>query len=70
MELARYFPYIAREKVDLRKQHAVAIDLLRRLGLDYVRLERGNGHFTYKAWNLPLPRHNGHQTVKRGKVRV
>jgi hypothetical protein len=56
--------------MDLRKQHAVATDLLRWLGLDYVLLERKNGHFMYKAWSQPIPWHNGHQTVKRGKVRV
>jgi hypothetical protein len=55
----------------IRKQHAVAIELLQRLGLDNITLERRNGHYSYRAWNTPIIEHNGSaKTVKRGRVRV
>jgi hypothetical protein len=55
-----------------QKQHAVAIDLLERLGLDNVTLTRQHdGHFSYRAWNTPVIEHNGSpKAVKRGRVRI
>jgi hypothetical protein len=55
-----------------QKQHAVAIDLLEKLGLENIRLEQQrDGHYTYRAWNTPIVEHNGSlTTVKRGKIRI
>jgi hypothetical protein len=56
----------------IEKQHAVAIDLLEKLGLENIRLEQQrDGHYSYRAWNSPIVEHNGSpRTVKRGRVRV
>ena len=56
----------------IRKQHAVAIDLLQKLGLDTMKLEpeRG-GYYVYSAWNRSPVEHNGSaKTVKRGRIRI
>jgi hypothetical protein len=55
----------------IRKQHAVAVDILAKLGLDTIKLEPdGNGHYAYCAWNRSLVEQNGSaKTVKRGKIR-
>jgi hypothetical protein len=43
-----------------QKQHAVAIDLLKRLGLDNIKLEhQRDGRYSYRAWNTPIVEHNG-----------
>jgi hypothetical protein len=54
------------------KQHAVAIELLQRLGFDNVRLEaEGNNRFTYLAWTQPQTTTNGQvKNSKRGKIKV
>jgi hypothetical protein len=55
----------------IRKQHAVAIDLLTKFNLDHVRLERQpGGYCVYYGWSTPLPAHNGAKTIKRGRIRV
>jgi hypothetical protein len=56
----------------IQKQHAVAIDILARLGLDNIKLEpEGNGRYLYRAWNVPIVENNGSaRIVKRGKVRM
>jgi hypothetical protein len=44
----------------IQKQHAAAIDLLKKLGLDNIKLERQqDGHYTYRAWNTPLVEQSG-----------
>jgi len=55
-----------------KKQHLLAIELLKELGLTHVRLERKkDGSYGYVAWNTPLIDGNGSpRVVKRGKVRV
>jgi hypothetical protein len=57
---------------ELQKRHAAAVDILAKLGLDYVRLEPQRGdRYTYRAWNAPIVEHNGQaKTVKRGRIRV
>jgi hypothetical protein len=73
LELIAVFPYIDRAEVNqTEKQHAVAIDLLAKFNLDYVRLERQrDGYCVYYAWNAPIIAHNGSPpTVKRGKIRI
>jgi hypothetical protein len=68
-----YLEYIDfRVKVNqTEKQHLAAIDLLKRLGLDNITLERQDGHYVYRAWNARLPAHNGSPpTVRRGKIRA
>jgi hypothetical protein len=57
---------------EIRKQHAIAVDLLQKLGLDMIKLEPdGTGHYIYYAWNRSLVAHNGSaKTVKRGRVRI
>jgi hypothetical protein len=36
----------------IRKQHAVAVDTLAKLGLDTIKLEaEGKGHYVYCAWS-------------------
>jgi hypothetical protein len=50
------------------KQHVVAIALLERLGLDNIKLERRDGHYSYRAWNVPIIVHNGSPTtIKRAR---
>ena len=53
-----------------KKQHKLAISLLKELGLTHVRLEKlKDGFYHYVAWNTPTPANNAHPpTVKRGKV--
>jgi hypothetical protein len=55
-----------------KKQHELAISLLKELGLDYIRLERQiNGHYHYHAWTSPLKETNGHaKHSRRGTVRL
>jgi hypothetical protein len=55
-----------------RKRHLLAIELLEKLGLTHIRLERKKtGSYDYVAWNTPLVDGNGSpRVVKRGKVRV
>jgi hypothetical protein len=55
-----------------RKQHQLAVSLLRKFGLDTIRLEaEGNGQYVYCAWNRSLVEYNGSvKTVKRGKIRI
>jgi len=53
-----------------KKQHNLAVNLLKELGLDYVRLERqANGRYKYLAWSVPLVDHNGSpRTCRRGVI--
>jgi hypothetical protein len=55
-----------------KKQHRLAVNLLRKLGLDNVRLVRQpDGYFHYHAWGKPLAVSNGSAgKVKRGKIRL
>jgi hypothetical protein len=57
---------------ETKKQHQLGIDLLKELGLDYLRLEpQRGGYYRYRAWNTPLRENNGSpKTVKRGKARI
>jgi hypothetical protein len=52
-----------------KKQHQLAVNLLKELGLDYLRLEpqRGN-HYRYHAWNVPLISGNGYPGRMRALV--
>jgi hypothetical protein len=54
------------------KQHQLAVNLLKELGVDYVRLERQPvGGYGYRAWSVPLIVNNGFAgKAKRGKVRL
>jgi hypothetical protein len=55
----------------IEKQHQLAVDLLQRLGLDNIKLERRHDHYAYRAWNVPIIAHNGSSpTVRRGKIRI
>ena len=56
----------------IRKQHAVAVDILAKLGLDTIKLEaEGKGHYVYCAWSRSPALHNGSvKTVKRGRIRI
>jgi hypothetical protein len=57
----------------IRKQHALAVDILAKLGrgVDTISLEaEGNGYYVYCAWNTLIVEHNGSRTVKRGKIRI
>jgi hypothetical protein len=55
-----------------KKQHQLAVSLLKELGLDYIRLNRGrDGHYRYHAWTVPLIDGNGSPRFsKRGRVRT
>jgi hypothetical protein len=55
-----------------KKQHQFAVDLLKELGLDYLRLERqGGDHYRYHAWSVPLTSGNGSPGIsKRGEIRA
>ena len=57
---------------EIRKQHALAVDILAKLGLDTIKLEPdGKGHYIYYAWNRSPVEYNGSaKTVKRGRVRI
>jgi hypothetical protein len=54
-----------------KKQHQLAVSLLKELGLDYVRLEpQRNGRYRYHAWNVPLVDGNGSPRIsRRGMIR-
>ena len=56
----------------IQKQHAVAVDLLEKLGMDTIKLERQrDGHYTYRAWNTPLAERNGSaKIVRHGRTRA
>jgi hypothetical protein len=55
----------------IRKQRAIAVGLLARLGLDTVRLEAQGSHYIYSAWDRLLVERNGSaKTVKRGRIRI
>jgi hypothetical protein len=52
-----------------RKQHHIAIRLLKELGLDNIRLELGHdGRYHYHAWSAPLTHTNGSPLVLRQGV--
>jgi hypothetical protein len=62
-----------KEVSQTKKQHAIAIDILAKLGLDNIKLEhQRDGLYSYHAWSTPpIPAHNGSPpTVRRGKIRV
>ena len=54
----------------LRTRHKVAVALLKRLGLAYVRLEPAGGEsqYSYIVWNAPRTRNGCPPILKRGKV--
>jgi hypothetical protein len=54
----------------LLRQHRLAINLLKKFGLDYVRLEPERaGHYRYHAWTVPRIESNGSPPIsKRGRV--
>ena len=54
-----------------KKHYQPAFDLLKDLGLDYIRLEQQrDGHYRYHAWSVPLVSGNGSPGIsKRGKIR-
>ena len=55
----------------LARQHKLGVELLQRLGLSYVSLERTTGgHNVYHAWDPPVIGGNGGRTSKRGTVRT
>jgi hypothetical protein len=55
---------------EIQKQHAVAIDLLARLGLDTIKLEaEGNGQYRYHAWAVPRIASNGSPRTRHGVIR-
>jgi hypothetical protein len=56
----------------IKKRHQAAVDILEKFGLDYVKLEpEGRSHyFVWRAWTPAIPLHNGHETVKRGRVKI
>jgi hypothetical protein len=56
--------------IPIRQRHLAAVRLLESLGLDYVRLERRNGHYAWKAWSPAIPVRNGHEQSKRGKLKI
>jgi hypothetical protein len=55
-----------------KKQHQLAVNLLKELGLEYIRLEpQWDGHYHYYAWSVPLISGNGSPGIsKRGKIRA
>jgi hypothetical protein len=67
----RFSVYCGVKVNQAKKQHQLAVSLLKTLGLDYVRLEPGrNGHYRYHAWNAPLVDGNGSPRVSRqGAIR-
>jgi hypothetical protein len=54
----------------IRKQHALAVDILAKLGLDTVQLEAEGNGYVYRAWSTLIVEHNGARIVKRGKIRI
>ena len=60
------------ERNQSKRQHQLAIHLLKELGLDYVRLERQpDGQYRYQAWSVPWVPNNGSPgKTKRGKIRL
>jgi hypothetical protein len=62
--------FLCDEMIPIRERHEIAIGLLRKLDLDNVVLEWRGGSYFWRAWTPPVPAHNGHHVVKRGRVRV
>jgi hypothetical protein len=54
----------------IRKQHALAVDILAKLGLDTIRLEAEGNGYVYRARNTLIVERNGSRTVKCGKIRI
>jgi len=56
----------------IKKQHHLAVGLLKVLDLTQIRLEcQKDGSFTFVAWNTPLIDGNGTpRTTRRGELRV
>jgi hypothetical protein len=55
-----------------KRQHRIAVAVLKQLGLDNIRLERtAEGTFKFFAWTVPLRNGNGSlRKAQRGQVRV
>ena len=53
------------------QQHLLAIQLLERLGVSYLRLEPGpDGKYRYVGWTTPLTAGNGSPPkTKRGRIK-
>jgi hypothetical protein len=53
-----------------KKWHQIAVKLLDKLGVEYLRLEQTAGGFRYAAWSTPIVANNGGSKVRRGTVRL
>jgi hypothetical protein len=55
-----------------KKQHRLALRLLKELGVDYLRLESRDGRtYRYHGWTVPLFDGNGSPAIsRRGTVRI
>jgi hypothetical protein len=71
LELIAVFLYVMAVN-QTEKLHLAAIELLTRFDLDYCRLDRQRDeYFRYRAWNTPIPQHNGHPPIiRRGRIKV
>ena len=55
----------------LKKQHRLAVGLLKKLGLDNIRLELGpDGRYRYHAWMSPSAHNGSGRISRRGILRV
>jgi hypothetical protein len=57
---------------EIREQHMIAVELLKKLGLDYVRLEpqqQAATRYHYHAWTPPFVQHNGRKRSQHGVIR-
>jgi hypothetical protein len=56
----------------IQKQHLLGIDLLEKLGVSNIRLERKpDGTYRYYAWSVSPIHHNGSPPIiKKGKIKV
>jgi hypothetical protein len=53
--------------------HHKGVEILERLGLDYVELsldKKNPDILRYRAWRIPRPSTNGHKKERKGVVRL
>jgi len=55
----------------IEKRHRIAVRLLTKLDLSDVLLQPvGKSHYFWEAWSRPNVMSNGHETVRRGKLKI
>ena len=53
-----------------KEQHKIAVKLLDKLGVQYLRLEQTPAGYRYHGWTVPHIPNNGGAKVRRGVIRL